>query len=135
MMKKPSETLDKINEALTLFQNDKIEIKFIMLAAARYFVRDRDNKDVDESRKWLHKIIKVDPKFEEAWVLLYKIEKRWGNRENAKEVLYHCMAECSEFGFYSMKREDLKNHIDDWHLTTEKLLQASYWNREKYKLK
>lgn len=100
---------------------DENELKYITMATAKYFF---GAGKIDKCREWLKKTIKHDPTFSDGWLYLYTLESYWGSRETQLEVLFGCVVECSKFELPFTEWESLKNHIDNWGLTTEFLLNS-----------
>lgn len=121
----------KVVDAMKICGDDKhddedAETKYVMLAAAKFFF---SKGDVKKSRKWFNKTIKRHPKFADAWIYFYKLEKLWGTEKSARDTLFRFII--FEKNLHSYDREwheskewiKFKDHIDNWGLIDEELLE------------
>jgi len=89
---------------------------YVLLAVSKLFWSERK---INKARDWLHRTVKIDPDFGDAWAYFYKFELQYGNETNQKAIMEKCVkAEPRHGELWTVVAKATKN----WRRKTSEIL-------------
>eukprot|EP01015_Nassula_variabilis_P018439 TRINITY_DN3004_c0_g1_i8.p1 TRINITY_DN3004_c0_g1~~TRINITY_DN3004_c0_g1_i8.p1 ORF type:complete len:185 (-),score=57.91 TRINITY_DN3004_c0_g1_i8:74-628(-) len=102
-------------DAMKHLENDP----HVVLAVAKLFWKE---KKYEKARKWLERVIILNPKFGDGWAYFYKYIQEQGTTEEKQEVINKCVeADPNQGKLWISISKDVKN----WSFNNQEILQKT----------